>query len=228
MTNQEPNHAVEGTILAAAKVESSATLRTNLSVHHLLAAAYFARQIGLLEKAHNPGEWGDFFSEILWLSSACVFSCVAGLEAYANELFVDRSQHFHDLRPEVLDKMWELLEQKPVLDKFDMARLLLDKPPADRGARPAQDIAALVLLRNGLTHFKPEWDNEQTVHTKIARQLQNRFSGTPFLPATESLFPRRWASYGCAKWAVLSCVNFLVDRTNELYSGHAILLDGSA
>src|SRR5437667_6967447 len=121
--------------------------RFNFAIQHLLGAAHFSRHVAELEQAHTGKMFGGFFDEILWFSSACVLSCSAGLEAYANELFVDRSEHFPDLRPEVADKLWELFEQKPTLEKFDMALLLKKKPVLDRGSRPTQDVAALVALR---------------------------------------------------------------------------------
>ena len=213
MSEEEPQKTkisgVGAVIAAAARVEAEAALRTNFSILHLLAAAHFSRHVADLEQAHTGEPFGAFFEEIVWFSSACVLSCSAGLEAYANELFVDRSEHFPDLRPEVADKLWELFEQKPTLEKFDMALLLKKKPVLDRGSRPTQDVAALVALRNGLTHFKPEWENEQMMHAKLSQKLAHRFVPSPFLAVAESIFPRRWATHGCTQWALKSCFDFL-------------------
>jgi hypothetical protein len=164
-----------------------------------------------IEAANAGKPFGTFFEEILWFASACVLSCVAGLEAYANELFVDRSEHFPELRADIADKLWELFEQKPLLEKFDMALLLKQAPLLIRGVPPAQDVAALIVLRNGLTHFKPEWDNEQTVHARISQQLEKRFLASAFLPNSEAVFPRRWSSHGCTRWAVASVFAFVKD-----------------
>ena len=213
MSEEEPQKTkivgVGAGIAAGASVEAKGALRINFSIQHLLAAAHFSRHVAEVEQAHKGEPFGAFFEEIIWFSSACVLSCTAGLEAYANELFVDRSEHFPDLRPEVADKLWELFEQKPTLEKFDMALLLKKKPVLDRGSRPTQDVAALVALRNGLTHFKPEWDNEQVAHAKLSQQLAHRFMPSPFLAAGESIFPRCWATHGCTQWALKSCVDFL-------------------
>ena|SRR5439155_6633148 len=136
MSEEEPQKTkisgVGAVIAAAARVEAEAALRTNFSILHLLAAAHFSRHVAEIEHAHNGEPFGAFFEEIIWFSSACILSCSAGLEAYANELFVDRSEHFPNLRPEVADKLWELFEQKPTLEKFDMALLLKQKPLLDR------------------------------------------------------------------------------------------------
>ncbi len=196
--------------LAGASVQATATLRVNLSVQHLLAAVRFACEVATIEQMHFGEPFGPFFDELFWFSSGCVFSSVAGIEAYVNEIFVDRAQHFKDLRPEVIDKLWELFERKKTLDKFDMALLLKQRAKLTRGTRPAQDVVALISLRDSLVHFKPEWANEQGTHARVAELLRNRFALSPFLSESESIFPRRWASRGCARWAVDSAVDFLL------------------
>jgi|SRR5450759_2056134 hypothetical protein len=181
MSKEEPQKAKiigVGTVTAVGEVK--AAVRVNLSHQHLLAAFHFSRHVADVEQVHTGETFGAFFEEIFWFSSACVLSCSAGLEAYANELFVDRSEHFPDLRPEVADKLWELFEQKPILEKFDMALLLKQKPLLDRGSRPTQDVAVLIDLRNGLTHFKSEWDNEQAAHVRLSKRLAHLFVPSPF------------------------------------------------
>ena len=137
--------AAVGLSAGSASVAATATLRTNLSIPHFLGAARFSKQVAEIELANEGKPFGAFFEEILWFASACVLSCVAGLEAYANELFVDRSEHFPDLRAEIADKLWELFEQKPLLEKFDMALLLKQKPLLQRGVSPTQDVVALIV-----------------------------------------------------------------------------------
>lgn len=196
--------------LAGATLVATATSRMNLAIHHLLGAAAFARDVSVIEKEHANEAYGEFAEPILWRSSACVMSSVAGLEAFANEMFVDRSRHFPSLPAPVSDQLWELLEQKPLLEKFDMALLLREKSVLDRGAGPTQGASVLIKLRNALTHFKPEWDHEQREHAKLTRDLAGRFSPSPFLPDTGSLFPRRWASAAACEWSVTTSIEFLV------------------
>ena len=187
----------------------TATSRMDLAIHHLLGAAAFARDVRAIEKEHANEPYGKFAEPILWRSSACVMSCVAGLEAFANEMFVDRSRHFPSLTSPVSDKLWELLEQKPLLEKFDMALLLREKSVLDRGAGPTQGASVLIKLRNALTHFKPEWNHQQGEHAKLTRDLAGRFAPSPFLPDAGSLFPRRWASAAACEWSVRTSVEFL-------------------
>jgi hypothetical protein len=140
-------------------------------VQHLLAAARFSRRTGDVEDTHKGEIFGTFFEEIPWSATGAVFFCVAGLEAYANELFIGRAKNFPDLRPEVANRFWELSEQKPLLEKFDLVCRLRNRPALDRGTRPSQDVRALIALRNALTHFKPEWEDEQDVHRKVSKLL---------------------------------------------------------
>lgn len=136
---------------------------------------------------------------------------MAALEAYANELFVDHTEVFPELRMDIMAKLWELYEQKPILEKYDFALLLRQGSPFDRGASPHQDISALIKLRNALTHYKPEWSNAQIEHAKVSNALKNRAVASSFFPVSESLFPRAWASHGTTRWAVRSVVSFLRD-----------------
>lgn len=208
---EKPPVTLQAELGLTASVEAVLRTRTDFSIQHLLAATYFSRQVANVERAHAGEKFGSFFEEILWFSSACVLSCAAALEAYANELFVDRAQHFPDLRSDIVDKLWELYEQKPTLEKFDMALYIKQKPPLERGSRPTQDVAALIALRNGLTHFKPEWDDEQVEHAKISKRLADRFAPSPFLADQEPIFPKGWATSGCTRWAVQAAVSFLQD-----------------
>lgn len=184
--------------------------RFNFAIQHLLGAAHFSRHVAELEQAHTGKMFGGFFDEILWFSSACVLSCSAGLEAYANELFIDRSQHFPDLRPEDADKLWDVIQRNRTLEKFDFALLLKQKPLLGQWSRLTEDVRALIDLRNRITHFKSQWDGKTGAHAEVSRTLEDRFEPSPFLPDTESLFPRRWATHGCTRWALKSCVDFLI------------------
>jgi hypothetical protein len=133
---------------------------------------------------------------------------VAGLEAYANELFFNREIVFPNQSPQLLDWLWETFERKPLLKKFDFALLLREKPLLDSKTRLYQDVDALNMLRNGLIHFKPEWSHQAQSHKEISKRLESRFPGSPFLRSERSLFPLGWATHGCTKWALESVLAF--------------------
>ncbi|MEN8260512.1 MAG: hypothetical protein ABFS02_07985 [Pseudomonadota bacterium] len=197
--------------VGAASIQFSGDARVNLSVPHLSSAASFSRCVGELEAEHSGKEFGEFWRDIFANSTAAVFASIAALESYANELFIDHERVFPEIRIEVMAKLWELYEQKPPLEKFEFALLLKKGRNFEHGASPYQDVAALVKLRNGLIHFKPEWFSEQEEHTKLSSLLQYRAVLGPFFPKTEPLFPRGWASHATVAWAVRSVFDFIVE-----------------
>jgi hypothetical protein len=185
-----------------------AGLRTNFAVRHMLGAARFSRRVGEVEREIAGKEFGDFWEESLHYASACIFAAAASLESYANELFFERQIAFPSYNSALLDKLWEIFEQKSTLDKFGFALLLRGKPDFNKGVGPYQDVAAVIELRNGLIHFKPEWDTEAVAHRKISNRLANRFTPGPFLEDDVLVFPRRWVTHSCTKWAVEQCLAF--------------------
>lgn len=176
-----------------------------------MAGARFSRRVGETERANASEQYGPFFDEIRWDATACVFACAAGLEAYANEFYIDRSDNFPDLRKEVADAFWVLYEKKPVFEKFDVALMLRHQVPLDRSGQTYQNCGAMVDLRNALTHFKPEWEDEKDAHAKLSRKLKGKFQPSRFLPKEADVFPIQWASHGCTCWAVESAKAFIHD-----------------
>jgi hypothetical protein len=210
----EPPKVIEAVAVietAAATVKATADTRVNLSVPHILSAASFSRRVGQLEAEHSGKRFGEFWNDIFANATATVFASIAALESYANELFIDHEKVFAELKPEVMEKLWELYEQKPPLEKFEFALVLKSRGSLDRGAKPYQDVAALVRLRNGLIHFKPEWFSEQEEHAKLSAALRPIATVSPFLQRTEPLFPRGWASHATVVWAVRSVFDFIVE-----------------
>src|SRR5262249_13256596 len=79
--------------------------------------------------------------------------------------------------------------------------------PKMRGTPTFKDVEILVRLRNALTHFKPEWDDEEKAHKGLSDVLKSKISGSPFLN-DPLLFPRRWACRDCTEWAVRTSMAF--------------------
>jgi hypothetical protein len=99
----------------------NATLRVNLAVQHMLAAARFSRDVGRVEAEHATEQFGPFWESLFHPAMACILMAAASLEAYANELFSDRKIIFSAYPPELMQNLWDTYEQKPILDKFDFA-----------------------------------------------------------------------------------------------------------
>jgi hypothetical protein len=182
---------------------------------HMLAAVRFSRMLAEAERrcAGQPHEE----QERLDYATACIFASVAALEAYANEFFSMR-EVFPGYSARLLEKLWETFEKKPLLEKFQFALLLKQCPELDTGARPYQDVAVLIDLRNALVHFKPEWESEAVQHQKLSAKLGHKFK--PSLLVTDGpMFPRRWATEACTTWAVNSAIDFahlFAERTGTI------------
>jgi len=188
----------------------SAAVKSNFSGPHLSSAGLFSKRVKELEEEHKDDVFGPFFEEIRSYSMACVISSVASLEAYANEIFIDHKKYFPEIEERILIKFWELYEQKSILDKYNFVLFIKKRGEFEKGESPYQDIDALIKLRNALVHFKPEWDDEQNIHRKVTSSLSGRFEPTKFMGEHEPLFPKRWSSSGCTKWAVESVIKFIV------------------
>jgi hypothetical protein len=74
------------------------SLRMNLAVQNMLAAARFSRRVAELEESHRGQKFGDFWDEILHNSIASIMCCSSSLEAYANELFSIEERYFQNIQ----------------------------------------------------------------------------------------------------------------------------------
>jgi hypothetical protein len=92
----DEHHLTASALITEAPDVMSATVKTrmNYAVPHLLSAAIFSRRVGEIEAKHSGQAFGPFWDEILAHATATVFLTVAGLESYANELFVDMTKTF--------------------------------------------------------------------------------------------------------------------------------------
>jgi hypothetical protein len=187
----------------------SPTLKTrmNYAVPHLMSAATFSRRVGEIEAKHSGQALGPFWDDILAHATATVFLAVAGLESYANELFIDMNQNFPGVREELSEKLWSDHERKSTLKKFDLALRLREASTRVADVASFQSVDALVRLRNALMHFKPEW--EPAKHKQLSSELCTFFKSSAFLVDDPDLFPRAWASHDCTIWAVNSVLTFI-------------------
>jgi hypothetical protein len=208
----------------------SLKIRNYLSIYHILAAAYFARQCLKIElrKDEVSQKYDDNSAiEHRALVMACIASSVSFIETTINELFVDaadtqhKSAHIRQLdneTQELLACLWEVESYgrtASILDKYQAALRLGKKPMFEKGKKPFQDVKVLIDLRNALVHFKPEWViantggvAEKDLHV-LENKLKKKFTLNPFLKDKRPLFPTLCMSHGCAKWAVDSAVIFV-------------------
>jgi hypothetical protein len=204
----QPIAATVAVTLARPTLSGHMRTRINFGVPHLLSAALFSRATKALEVKHQGEPLGEFWEDVLAQATAAVFTSVAGLESYANELFADHQWMFPTIRSDLVKALWDVYERKTLLEKFDLALTLQQLPPLDRKAQSFQDADLLIRLRNSLVHFKPEWEDERVKHDRLSAELLKRFPSSPFTPGAP-LFPMAWASHACTAWAVTSVLTFI-------------------
>jgi len=192
-------------------IKGTAHQRFNFAVQHLIAAARFARLCYTVEEANKGRPFGPFYDEIISYVTAAVFSSVAALEANINEVFADAQDGiitFDGFSPKLLNEIWDLIEDKPILEKYQFALVLRGRERMSEGDRENQFAGTLIKVRNALVHFKPEWDHEQQEHDKIGTQLRCKFKLSPFVDENAPIFPMRCMTHGFADWAVQSSLDF--------------------
>jgi len=163
-----------------------------------------------LEAAHAGEGFGPFWEEIFAHASASVLLAVAALEAYVTESLVDHTDLFARDAEHRTEERNRYRRMRP-LERYQYALGQLAQGKLDLGNPSCQGIAALVELRNKLTHFKPEWDTDRLEHAELAHLLARWIERSPFIQPSAGLFPNGWASHSCTAWAVRSIVDFIVE-----------------
>ncbi|MGZ8226489.1 MAG: hypothetical protein ACXWT3_07630 [Methylococcaceae bacterium] len=206
--------------------------RSAFAVQHLMAAARFSRQCGEIQEANQGSPLGAFYDEQIACVSATIMLSVASLESNINEHLVDSDNLLHEIPKGAREQFCALLSSSPIVEKYERVLTAKELEPFNRGEAPYQDVDILVAIRNELVHFHPEWHDEQERHEKLGNRLRYRFELSPFIAKEEGvLFPQRFVSHGCTKWAVESALAFMelfaekVDAPNR-FSKHRHRLHG--
>jgi hypothetical protein len=196
------------TTLEDATLAGTATARPNFANHHLEFALDFARRAYHIETEHAGQGWGSHAVDVQREVIATVFFSVASLEAWVNEIGADPARRFPALDARLIAAALELAERRQLLEKLQLLAELRQGNPPDYGRPPAQDLPLVVDLRNALVHYRPEFASGAR-HGRIGQRLEQRVQRTPFLSRSEPMFPRGFASYDCARWAVETVRDFL-------------------
>jgi hypothetical protein len=196
---------VEKGQMTGAHIISGHDSLTILAEAHLPAAVRFSLKVGELERTYAGTEDDRF--EIQDCAAACIFADVAALEAYANELFFQPQTTFpHHPIAEIRDR-WKCIQRSPIIDKFQCALSLWQRPRLDEGKYPTQDVALVIKLRNALVHFIPEWETKADEHRTLSANLKPKFTPSTIFEGG-LLFPNRWATHSCLEWAIQSTLDF--------------------
>lgn len=193
------------------EIKATGRQRFNFAVQHMIAAARSAKLCYKVEDENAGAPFGPFYDEVISYVTATILSSVAGLEANINEIFADvrdRIIVLNGLDMNLLTEIWDLIEEKPILEKYQFALVLKKKARMNKGDQQYQYADTLIKVRNALVHFKPEWLDEQQEHEKIGKLLRGKFTLSPFLNENEPIFPMRCMTHGFADWAVRSSLEF--------------------
>jgi hypothetical protein len=175
---------------------------------------------------------------------ASVLSSVGYLEAAINELYAladdvplqaDISKEIRvqfgwlqDRTREPIAAMWNIESFRrgaKLLEKFDTALELARVPAFDKGGKVYQNVQLLVILRNELVHYKAEkvalpTSSKTEVPLQILeKKLGNRFGRNPVLRRgvrRPLFFPEECLHHACARWAVLSSLDFADNFFNKM------------
>jgi len=209
---------VPGVGSASAFGSPSIKMRNYFSLHHIGAAADFARLCKKVETEYSGTmEYEQFRLHRAYVTGSIVMA-VSFLEATINELFSDAhegvGEPIKQLQSDtvtLLANMWGLpkTESLPILDKYQLALMLGKKTLFDKGLATYQNAQLLNSLRNALVHYKPEWVEVGHDQHKWEGQLRAvGFTLNPMMP-NNPFFPDQCLSHGCAKWAVESSLKFV-------------------
>lgn len=184
--------------------------RAGFFIPLIKGASDYAIRVRENEQSYKGRPLGDFYDQIRQDVVATVLMSVAAMESNINE-FLFEDENFSILSKSAKDTAAELMDRNSILDKYQNTLGLLDAERFDKGTEANfQHASALIKLRNAITHFKPEWSDEQVFHRKLGKQLNGKFEPSPFFSEDKPLFPERCMSMGCADWAVKTSLRFIL------------------
>jgi hypothetical protein len=150
--------------------------RTNLAVHHLLAACRFAGRVAKLEDENIGQPLGQFWDEILQNGLGAATLAVASLEAYANEMYFEGEILTPTINSVMAQELAEMIDRESILRKYALALALRKGERLDMGGPSVQNADALIRLRNAIVHFRPEWFGEERGrHERLSSILRPKF-----------------------------------------------------
>lgn len=190
--------------------------RTGFARTHLQAATHSARKAYEIEHENSHKGVGPWFDEMMRLVPVSVVMAGAALEANIHELLQDildgQTSIANSRRKLLVDLKKDRSGDAP--SKFRRLALLMDKD-CDTGTGPWHNARLLVKFRNEFMHFRPSWDYEGIHSSGLVEELKRK------VPVVASwigafLFPQGLMTYGCAKWAVHSVLEFCSEFTELL------------
>ena len=121
-------------------------VKSSFSIHHLLAAAHFARMSNRVETNNTGPLAEDLATEYRAYVTGAILSAVSAIEATINEVYIeavdDNRTALSSLDSHVIEALaefWESIEGRPALSKYQFALIVARKPKFNPGQAPYQD-----------------------------------------------------------------------------------------
>lgn len=201
--------------------------RSHFALHHMYSAVKAARRAHEIEITHSEERHGPWHDEMLHTVPVAIIMAAAALEAQINDAVQDILDRKGADQPDAALRLL-LKELKDgtagdTLAKCRQVLLLLGAVP-DTGRRVWEETKLLLTLRNRFIHFKPAWDHEAVHDSDWVKQLKLRVP--IYAPYAERFqFPYGFITYGTAKWAITTALNFAAHVTPFLgvpnhFAGH--------
>lgn len=193
------------------RMEATGRVIANFAWQHLRAAATFRDRVVAIESQSINQTFGPFFEDIRSYGSACIMSAVASMEALVNEFFITPEGPLRRQLADFEAAFWGRggIERKALLEKYQIALVMLGQPRLDEHASPFRDTWGLIELRNSLVHYKPTWDPDQQRKVKLVEVLAGKYELSPFPDGGADFVTMRSMSAGCMRWVVSTVVCFM-------------------
>lgn len=190
-------------------------VRDYFTMEHLWNARHMAQLCADREQSLVGEGFRGIDRPVRAFAVGAILESVAFLEALINSVWQDaadddpaeskRSHRLAGLSNQSIARLRELWRNDrverslSVTDKFQVALTCADQTPMRLGEDPGQTIAAVILFRNDLVHFKPtvQWTDE--VH-RLEQRLRPRLADNPLLE-TQPWFPHHMLSASGARLA---------------------------
>jgi hypothetical protein len=189
-------------------LSASVKSRHTLALHHLWNARHAARQCREREADLTSLNYRLPEIELNGTAMVAVMSSVAFLEALVNEVYLDTvdpalADRLKGMTEDAIAAMrdrWNAtpsVEREGILEKYRIALECAGKT-MELGRDPAQSVKILIDLRDALTHYKPEWQGDDT---QLFAELKRRLPVNKRVAELNPWFPHQALSAECAEWA---------------------------
>jgi len=192
-------------------VEGHGRVISSFVFQHLLSAVLFARKVRIIEQQNAGQPFGEFFTEIRSYASASIMASAAAIEANINELFISHGAPLRGKIENFDKKFWGRygIESMPILKKYLKALKILNIDYDLENEPIYKDCNCLIVLRNELVHFKPNWDFKPEDKRVELKDMGFRFKFSPFVDEGADLISMKCMGYNCNKWCVETAIKFI-------------------